>query len=305
MRKFWGLTKRNLLVFFKDKTMVFFSMLTPLIIFFLYLLFLKGTYLDSLESSAETLIDAGLISTTDLSSLANGLLLTVIMGSALITIPYNCLITLVNDRFSGIDVDITATPVSRLQIILSYFAASAISATIMTSVIMGGGLIVLQCTNPTFLTIKSILTLFGIVIIGAISATAIFMVFMLFLKSSSASGAFLGILSAGCGFVIGAYMPISSFSGAIQNFCHIFPATGITILIRRFLLSDLLTHVDAGLHGLDGGLFTSSVKDYFTFQTKLFGHVLTLQETLIYVMMVTVGFLILIGVIYPKIYKRK
>ncbi|MBR6478103.1 MAG: ABC transporter permease [Lachnospiraceae bacterium] len=305
MRKFWGLTKRNLLVFFKDKTMVFFSMLTPIIILFLYILFLKGTYLEVLEDSAGVLLTAGLVTSTELGSLANGLLLTGIMGSALITIPYNCLITLVNDRAAGIDVDVTATPVSRIQIILSYFAASAISAVLMTSVILSVGLIALQSIHPTYLSARSILTLFGIVIIGAISSTAIFMVFLLFLKSSSASGAFLGILSAASGFLIGAYIPIANFSSAIQNFCYLFPATGITVLIRRYLLSDLLSHVDAGIGGLDQGLFVSSIKDYFSFQAKLFGHVLTLQEALIYVMMVTVLFLIAIGVIYPRIYKRK
>ena len=285
--------------------MVFFSMLTPLIILFLYMLFLRGSYLDMLENSAEELMNAGLVSSTDLGALANGLLLTGIMGSALITIPYNSLVTLVNDRAAGIDVDVTATPVSRVQIILSYFVASALSAVIMTSIILAGGLIALQCISPTYLTVKSILMLFGIVIIGAISATAIFMVFMLFLKSSSASGAFLGILSAGCGFVIGAYMPIESFNVTIQNFCHLFPATDVTILIRRYLLSDLLTHVDNNIGGIDQGLFVSSIKDYFSFQAKLFGHVMTLQEALIYVMMVTIGFLVAIGIIYPKIYKRK
>lgn len=305
MRKFMGLTKRNLLVFFKDRTMIFFSMLTPLIIFILYLLFLRGTYLSTLEDSARFLMDMGLVNTDDLGALANGLLLTGIMGSALITIPYNCLITLVNDRAAGIDVDITATPVSRLQIVLSYFAASAISAVLMTSVIMGVGLVVLQYTNPTYLTAKSILILFMVLIIGSISATAVFMTFLMFLKSSSASGAFLGILSAGCGFVIGAYMPIASFSTAIQNFCHLFPATGITILIRHYLLSDLLTHIDANIGGLDQGMFVTSIQDYFSFQPMLFEHVLSLQEALIYVMMVTVGFLAAIGIIYPKIYKRK
>ncbi len=305
MRKFWGLTKRNLLVFFKDKTMVFFSMLTPIIILVLYMLFLRGTYLDALEHPAEALMAAGLVTSADLGAMANGLLLTGIMGSALITIPYNCLVTLVNDRASGIDVDVTATPASRLQIILSYFTAAALSAILMTTVIIGLGLTILQCINPMYLTAKSILTLFAVVIGGAISATAIFMVFLLFLKSSSASGAFLGILSAASGFVIGAYLPISNFSEGIQNFCHLFPATEVTILIRRFLLTDLMTHVNSNIGGLDQGLFVSSVEEYFSFQAKLFGHVMTLQEAFVYVMMVTVGFLVAIGVIYPKVYKRK
>ena len=189
MRKFMGLTKRNILVFFKDKTMVLFSMLTPIIIFLLYLLFLRGTYLDSLERSSEVLLGMGLLTKEDLGALANGLLLTGILGSALITIPYNCLTTLVNDRDKGVDVDITATPVSRLQIILSYYTASALSAILMSGVILCAGLIILQLDHPVYLSAKNMILLFATVMVGAISATAVFMIIVLFIKSSSASGA--------------------------------------------------------------------------------------------------------------------
>ena len=43
MNKFIGLTKRNLLIFFKDKQSVIFSLMTSIIVFVLYLLFLRGT----------------------------------------------------------------------------------------------------------------------------------------------------------------------------------------------------------------------------------------------------------------------
>ena len=41
LNSYLGMTKRNILVFFKDKTTLFFSMLAPLIVFFLYIVFLK------------------------------------------------------------------------------------------------------------------------------------------------------------------------------------------------------------------------------------------------------------------------
>lgn len=305
MRKFWGLTKRNLLVFFKDKTMIFFSMLTPIIIFVLYLLFLRGTYVSSLEHHAEKLLTLGLVTSGDLSALANGLLLTGIMGSALITIPYNCLVTLVNDREKGVDVDLTVTPASRLQIVLAYFTAAALSAILMTAMILLAGLLILQFSHATYLTAKALLLLFGTLILGAISSTAVFMAILLFIKSSSASAAFLGILSAASGFLIGAYIPISDFSSGIESFCNLFPATGITILIRRFLLTDLLNHVDAGIQGLDQGQFISAIKESFTFESSLFGKVLTLNQSYLYVIIITVAFFFAIALIYPKVYKRK
>ena len=41
MKGFIGFTKRNLLVYFKDKQAILFSLLTSIIVFVLYLLFLK------------------------------------------------------------------------------------------------------------------------------------------------------------------------------------------------------------------------------------------------------------------------
>ena len=165
-----------------------------------------------------------------------------------------------------------------LQIILSYFTASALSAIFMTSVILTAGLIVLQLFHPTYVTAGNILLLFGAMILGAISSTAIFMTFLLFIKSSAASGTFMEILSA---------------------------ASGITILIRRFLLTDLLNHVNNGIGGLDQGQFVAGIKESFTLENSLFQKVLPLNQAFLYVIMVTVAFLIAIAIIYPKTYKHK
>ena len=51
MRRFMGLTKRNMLVYFKDKEAIFFSLLTSVIVLVLYLCFLKGTFEDALNST--------------------------------------------------------------------------------------------------------------------------------------------------------------------------------------------------------------------------------------------------------------
>ena len=53
MRKFMGLTRRNLLIYFKDVQSVIFSMLTSIIVLALYLLFLKDTFVDSIEGAMQ------------------------------------------------------------------------------------------------------------------------------------------------------------------------------------------------------------------------------------------------------------
>ena len=51
MRGFIGLTKRNLLLFFKDRQTIVFSLLTSIIMLFLYLLFLKETFVDAVNGA--------------------------------------------------------------------------------------------------------------------------------------------------------------------------------------------------------------------------------------------------------------
>ena len=57
MKGFIGFTKRNLLIYFKDKQAILFSLLTSIIVFVLYLLFLKGSFVDAIESAMQGLED--------------------------------------------------------------------------------------------------------------------------------------------------------------------------------------------------------------------------------------------------------
>lgn len=303
MRKFMGLTRRNLLIYFKDVQSVVFSMLTSMIVLVLYLLFLKDTFVDSIKGSMQGLEQ--LVDLADVDMLANGLLLVGILGSAMITVPYNCLVTIVRDRENKIDYDISATPMKRWQIILSYFTASTISSIVMAAVILTAGMCILVSQGELYLTAASIATMYGVVLLGAVSATALFMLVVLFFHSASASSAFFGMLSAAAGFVIGAYIPISQFSSQVQTFCNLFPASGVTVMFRRTLLEGLLGHIDQGIGGLDQGMFVKTLKEVFSFRTRLFGKELSIDWTVGYVLGITVVCVAAMAFIYPRVYKRK
>jgi multidrug/hemolysin transport system permease protein len=303
IRGFMGLTKRNMLVFFSNKGSVFFSMLTPLIILALYFLFLKGTYLSSMEGATESL--GSLIDSKDIEQFVNGMLLTGIISTALLTIPYNALETIVKDREDKTYFDIIATPVKRSEIILSYFLAAAAAAFIQTIIVLFLGIALLKMNGSMYLEISDIAGLVGTVLLGTVSSTAIFMLIMMFFKSMSTCAAFMGILSAVSGFVIGAYIPLSEFNVHIRDFCNLVPATGISVLIRNFLTGGVVRHMDEGIGGLDNGAFVSGIQEIFSFNTSAFGQNWTLNQTGLYIIMVTVLFVVAIRVIYPKIYNKR
>ncbi len=303
MNKMFGLIRRNLLVYFKDKSAVVFSMLTPIIMLVLYMFFLRGNFVNGIESAAQQVM--GLINPDDISAFANGMLLAGILSSAMITVPYNTLSTIVSDRETKVDFDISATPIKRVQIILAYYVASALSAFIMTTIILVLGIIVISLNSSMYIGGVRIAALFLVAFLGSVSGTAIFMPVMVILKKSSAVSAFMGIISAASGFVIGAYIPLSEFSDGIQNFCNLFPATGITVILKRLILTGLVDNMDNCIGGLDNGMFARIMREEFGFYGQFFGNTLSITQTTLYVSGVTLLFIIAIAVLYPRVYKKK
>lgn len=303
MKGFIGFTKRNLLIYFKDVQTVVFSMLTSIIVFVLYLLFLKGSFVDAIELAMKGC--ENLVSSTDTDMLVNGFLLVGITGSALITIPYNCLSTIVKDREQKIDYDISATPLKRWQIVLSYFTASTISAFLITSVILTVGFVTLFQMGDLHMEMERFLYAYGLLFLGSLSSTSFFIIVVLYFKSSSASGAFFGMLSAAAGFVIGAYIPLSQFSKTVQTICNLFPASQITILLRNVLLNGVTESINTSIGGLDQGMFLEKIEEIFCFQVKVFDSTMTNMESVDYILMVTAVCIALMIFVYGRTYKRK
>ena len=302
MKGFIGLTKRNIQIYFKDIHAVIFSLLTSIIVFALYLLFLKGTFVEAIEGSMKGL--ENFVNAADIKMFANGILLVGILGSATITIPYNCLTTIVKDRERKVDYDILATPVKRWQIILSYLTAAVISSFVMTSLLLTVGLIILSALGNMHLTALSILGAYGVILLGCMSSSALFMTIVLFFKSSSAAGAFFGILSAAAGFVIGAYIPLSQFSSKIQTVCNLLPASQICALLRNMLLNGCLDEINRSIGGVDNGAFAEAIRQSMTFNASVFEKNLPINVMCIYIAGFTFISLLLMIFCYTKVYKK-
>ena len=305
MRGISGLIKRNLLLFFKDWQSILFSLLTSIIVLVLYLLFLKGTFVSAIQSAMEQYPGlASMVLQKDIDMFANLFLLSGILGSAMISVPFSCITVVVKDRANKVDYDILATPMKRGQIIFAYFVSAVLTSTLLTDIILAVGLIGIRMQGNMYLNISQVVKAFSIVALGSISASAIFMIVVLFFKTVSACEAFFGILSAASGFVIGAYIPISQFSNEVQTVCNLFPASQITIMLRNILLNGLLEHINISLQGVDQGMFVLSLKEYFTFQAKLFKGYLDMNKMLEYILGVILFCIVAQIMIYSGSYKK-
>ena len=305
MRGILGLIKRNLLLFFKDWQSILFSLLTSIIVLVLYLLFLKGTFVSAIQRAMEQYPGlASMVPQKDIDMFANLFLMSGILGSAMISVPFSCITVLVKDRANKVDYDILATPLKRGQIIFAYFVSAVLSSTLLTGIILTIGLVGIRMQGNIYMNASQVVKAFSIVALGSISASAIFMIIVLFFKTFSACEAFFGILSAASGFVIGAYIPISQFSNEVQTVCNLFPASQITIMLRNILLNGLLTHINTSLAGVDQGMLLLSLKKYFTFQAKLFKGYLDMNKMLEYILGVILFCTVAQIMIYSGSYKK-
>ena len=305
MRGISGLIKRNLLLFFKDWQSILFSLLTSIIVLILYLLFLKGTFVSAIQSAMEQYPGlASMVPQKDIAMFANLFLLSGILGSAMISVPFSCITVVVKDRANKVDYDILSTPLKRGQIIFAYFVSAVLTSILLNSIILAVGLIGIRMQGNMYLNASQVIKAFSVVALGSISASAIFMIIVLFFKTVSACETFFGILSAASGFVIGAYIPISQFSNEIQTVCNLFPASQITIMLRNILLNGLLEHINTRLQGVDQGMFVLSLKEYFTFQAKLFKGYLDMNKMLGYILGVILFCIVTQIMIYSGSYKK-
>ena len=305
MRGILGFIKRNVLLFFKDWQSILFSLLTSIIVLVLYLLFLKGTFVSAIQRAMEQYPGlASMVPQKDIDMFANLFLLSGILGSAMISVPFSCITVLVKDRANKVDYDILATPMKREQIIFAYFVSAVLTSILLNSIILAVGLIGIRMQGNMYLNISQVVKAFSVVALGSISASAIFMIVVLFFKTVSACEAFFGILSAASGFVIGAYIPISQFSNEVQTVCNLFPASQITIMLRNILLNGLLEHINTSLQGVDQGMFVLSLKEYFSFQAKLFNGYLDMNKMLGYILGVILFCIVAQILIYSGSYKK-
>ncbi len=300
---FIGMTKRNIWMFFRDKTNVFFSLLAQFIILFLYLAFLKQSYVDIINSNLQGFEE--LIAKNDVSNFINSWLLSGLIGSATITIAINSLTIMVQDKAKKIDFDYLASPINGPIITFAYFFGAIINTYIVSGFILTLGLIILSIIGNLYLGFIQIILLYVVLLFAVMSSTLLMMLIVSFFKKTSSLSAFSGVVSAGIGFLIGAYMPISQFSKPIQYIANIIPGSHVTCLFRNYLMSGPLEHINESLQGYDGGMFITTMKEVFSFKLNFLGTTIDIPIMYVYISAIIVITLVLNILLYKISSKRK
>lgn len=235
-----GLALRGIKIFLSDKMSVFFSLLAPIIILMLYVLFLGDIQYDSLKSAMEGLpVDEGV-----LHAVIDGWMIAGVVSVSCITVTFTSQNLLVKDRESGIISDILAAPVKRSVIAASYMIYNIAVSTIICVIVLALALIYLAATG-WYLSAADVFAAIGMTLLSVISASVIATAACVtIIKTEGAHSGLVGILSAAIGFLIGAYMPVSTFPKAVQYVTLFLPGTYSAGVFRSIFMEGAISELE-------------------------------------------------------------
>jgi multidrug/hemolysin transport system permease protein len=217
-------TKRNLKVFFRDRTAVFFSLLAVFIIIGLYVLFLGDVWSGSLNGlpGARFLMDswimAGLLAVTSV---------TTTMGAFGI---------MVEDRAKKISKDFYSSPIRRSSLVAGYVVSSYVIGVIMT-------LVTVVLAEVSLITLGKVI---GLILLSTLSNTSLVLFVVSFFRSSNAFATASTIIGTLIGFLTGIYLPVGQLPNAVQWVIKVFPVSHSAVLMRQIMMESPISKTYAG-----------------------------------------------------------
>jgi multidrug/hemolysin transport system permease protein len=258
------LIKRNLKLFFVDKAGVFFSMLAPLIVLVLYVLFLGDLQVQSVMSS----VPEGMpINEKAVKAYVDSWMIAGVLSISCITVSLGANTVMVMDRTKGVLNDFVSSPVKRWVITASYFVSNFITTIIISCITFSICLIYLAISGGWYLSFLDVVLTVTTILISSASATLLTVFVCGFIRSEAAFSGIIGIMSAVIGFFIGAYMPMSIMPKALQYISSLLPGTHSAGLFRNYLMSGALDNLGKGMPKE----FLDALADIFSMRINLFG----------------------------------
>ena len=165
-----------------------------------------------------------------------GQLISSLLAVSCVTVAFCSNLLMVQDKVSGARRDITVSPVKRSTLAISYFVASTATTLIVTVTAFAVCLVYLAFVG-WYMTVGDVLLMLLDVVLLTLFGTALSSCVNFSLSTNGQASAVGTIVSAGYGFICGAYMPISAFSNGLQRVMSFLPGTYGTALMRSHALA--------------------------------------------------------------------
>lgn len=216
--------KRNLLVFFRDKSGIILSLLTVFVIVGLYGLFLG----DMLMRDVKDL--------THSRFLMDGWVMSGLLAITPITAMMCALQVMVDDKVRKIVKDFGVAPITKK----SYVAGYILSAFIISCLVDLIALVLLEIyvvsNGGNILTINEVFQTGGLILLSTLASTSMVFFAVSFLKSQNVYAIMSTLIGILAGFVTGTILPVGMFPESVQWVVRLFPISHAAALFRQVIM---------------------------------------------------------------------
>ena len=218
-----SMLKRNMMLYFRDKTNMFFSMLSVFIIIGLFVMFLGQGDWGSDEIKASWLM-AGVLAVASL---------TTAKGAFAI---------MIEDRVNKTGKGFYASPVKRSHITAAYMLSPFFVSVIMTIITAIAFGIYITATGGDMPGVVGLIQLVALILLSSITVTTITCYITSLIKTNSMYGTTSTIIGTLSGFLMGIYIPIGILPSVVQIVIMLFPPAHAAMLFRRVLMAEPLNN---------------------------------------------------------------
>ena len=219
-----ALLKRNFILYFRNRSGVFFSLLGALISFLLYIIFLQKNLTDAWSQLPDN------------TNLLNNWLMGGTLAVTGITTSFTALTQMVQDRENQVDQDLFLTDLGSWGLQVSYLISSIIISFVM-QVCMFAVMSLYFKESPVISHLPEI-TL--IMLLSSLLSSVVNILLIYRFQSVDSLGKLATIVGTASGFLVGTYIPIGVLPEFAQIIMKCTPATYIASLYRQILMKERL-----------------------------------------------------------------
>ena len=289
MNAFLSLVNRNNKVFRRDKTQVFFSLLSVIIVVALYAIFLQKMQIDRLEQIA--------MATPEMVTMVNEWLVAGLLSMIAVTSTLAAFGIAVKDIETKATADFLTAPVSRTTIQFSYVANAFLIGLIFSFTALIGCEIFIVATGGNLLGFAEFVKVFAILLLSVSLASVFNLFLVLFVRTQNAFSTLGTLVGTVLGFLCGVYVPVGVLPAFAQNLVMYFPISHTTVLLREAFMHNSLATVFDGVPAAD----VEAYKLNYGVVYNLNGHLLSYPTSIIIIL----GTIVVLSVLSIIIFKKR
>ena len=283
---FFELTRRHLLVFFRNKIRVFFTLMVPFTIFLIYIFLLRDLELNTVNGILSDIGAKEGVSLVDdiklnnlICAVVDSWMLSGILAISTVTVSLQTNWMIISDKESGVNRDFASSPIKRNALIGSYFVFNLIVTVIICFIFLLVCFVYLACMGGFLLNFFDFLTILATILFASTLSVLLTVLICSFISRDGTMASVNTIFSTVIGFLIGAYMPFATMPEWVQNICAFLPSTYSCSLLRYSFMSTpidkLAEYVVKSVNISNSAQLIRELTENFGYNLKLFGNTLT------------------------------